>query len=123
MLTFAFRFLLLLAQYIPIDLEKSVTDGVPDGEYNAKKADVDQQVTEALESLFCKEHLDNFKTIKRFLVIGLASHHTHLDAIEKLIPANSKLRHTPLFTSNVIPDPSRSRAIEMGAEAAVVDSL
>ena len=48
LLTFAFQFLLLLAQFIPIDLEKSITDGVPDGEYNAKKADVDQQVTEAL---------------------------------------------------------------------------
>ena len=104
MLTFAFNLALFLHQFILIDLEKSVTDGVPDGEYKAKKADVDRQVTEALETLCCKEHLDNFKTIKRFLVIGLASHLVHLKEIEELIPDNSKLRHTPLFTSNMIPD-------------------
>ena len=39
-LTFAFNLALFLHQFIPIDLEKSVTDGVPDGEYDAKKADV-----------------------------------------------------------------------------------
>ena len=50
---------------------------------------MDRQVTEALASLFCKEHLDNFKAIKRFLVIiGLASHRTHLNAIQKLISEN-----------------------------------
>ena len=95
MLTFAFNLALFLHQFIPIDLEKSVTDGVPDGEYDAKKADVDRQVTEALTTLFCKAHLDKFKTIKRFLVIGLASHLTHLDAVEKLIMAQIKL----IFTS------------------------
>ena len=85
-------------------MEKSVTDSVPDDEYNVKKADVDGQVTHTLKSRLYKEHLDNFKTIKQFLVIGLASHLTHLDAIDELIPENSKLRHTPLFTSNMIPD-------------------
>ena len=60
------NFSFFLAQFIPIDLEKSVTDGVPDDEYDEKKADVDQQVTHAFESILCKDHLDNFRTIKRF---------------------------------------------------------
>ena len=93
---------LFVPQFIPIDLEKSVTDGVSDDEYDATKAEVDDKVSEALASIFCREHLDNFPTINRFLVIGLASHLNHLQAIEKLLPDNSKLRHTPLFTSSLV---------------------
>ena len=85
-------------------MEQSVTDGVSDAEYDCKKADVDKQVNAVIESLFCKAHLDNFPTIKRFLVIGLASHLIHLEEIEYILPDDSKLRHTPLFTSSLIAD-------------------
>ena len=57
---------------------------------------------EALASIFGRERIDNFKTIQRFLVIGLASHFRHYDEINKLLPDSSKIRHMALYTSLLV---------------------
>ena len=93
------KFAVSYPDFIPIDLERSICGGVSDSDYNNRKKEVDADVAKALDEIFGKDNLDGFPTIVRFLVIGLASHLTHREKIDELLPSDSKFRFTPVFTS------------------------
>ena len=88
--------------FIPIDVERSVTERVSVRDFEKKQREVDGMVHEALASIFGKEKLANFPTIRNFLHVGLASHLKHIEDIEDLLPQNSKIRDTPLFTNPLV---------------------
>ncbi|KAL7542442.1 hypothetical protein ACHAWF_007176, partial [Thalassiosira exigua] len=98
--------------FVPIDPTQSITDGVAEEAFNAKLAEVNAKVRVAIDSIFGKENLDRYRRLRAVLRIGLASHLIHLDSYNRcskpgdaaygtkmLIPRNSPLRQTPLFTS------------------------
>ena len=90
--------------FIPIDIEESMTRHVSDRVYQNKKKEVDRKVRSVLDSIFGREHMSAFPTIHKFLRIGLAAHLWHLDKIEELLPQNSILRQTTLFTNPDVAD-------------------
>ena len=94
------RFATSYPDFIPIDVTASCNGGgVSEDEYQDRKNKVDEEVTEALESIFSRERLKSFLTIDKFLRVGLASHLLHLEKIEKLLPADAKIRQTALFSN------------------------
>jgi len=89
--------------FIPIDVEASCTGrGVSDRDFKQKQEEVDKQVRSALDSIFGKDVLENHQTIHKFLRVGLASHLRHIIHIEEWLPANAKIRQTPLFTNPLV---------------------
>ena len=90
--------------FIPIDLEKSITERVNERVYQLKKKEVDLEVRSVLDAIFGAENMKAFPAIHKFLRIGLASHLRHLETIEELLPPNARLCQTPLFTSLLVVD-------------------
>ena len=94
------KFAVSYPDFIPIDVESSFTGaGLLIEQVEQDVLRVRKDVDSALESIFGREILDNFKTIHVFLRIGLASHLKHLAEIERYLPYDAKIRQTPLFTN------------------------
>ena len=94
------RFAISFPDFIPIDVDASCRGGgISEEQYQERKDKVDEEVTEALASIFGRERLESFLTIDKFLRVGLASHLLHLEKIEKLLPPDAKIRQTALFTN------------------------
>eukprot|EP00804_Cyclotella_cryptica_P001683 CCRYP_009072-RA/>CCRYP_009072-RA protein AED:0.30 eAED:0.29 QI:0/-1/0/1/-1/1/1/0/334 len=81
---------------------------------------------DVMESIFGRENLDKFPTIRNFLRIGLASHYIHMHRFEHavgrndscpIIPSHSPLRHTPLFTNPLIDELKEHVCIAMPSES------
>ena len=94
--------------FVPIDLKQSMESGVSETELADRQRVVDVQVNDALDLIFGNETLSAFPSIRKLLRIGLASHLNHLEGFSgpvypsdprPILPANSVLRQTPLFTN------------------------
>jgi len=85
--------------FIPIPLDATVIPPKSDPTYKENNKQLDSKVEEVLNAIFTSEHMSAYPLIHRFLRIGLASHLIHFKEIDELLPANSILRQTPLFTS------------------------
>ena len=73
--------------------------------------EVDREIDNVLESIFGMENLQANPTIRKLLRIGLASHLIHWDCYDApvfptdehpILPTNSPLRCTPLFTNPLV---------------------
>ena len=94
------RFAISFPDFISIDIDASGRGGgVSEEQYQERKDKVDEEVTEALNSIFGRERLESFLIIDKFLRVGLASHLLHLKKIEKLLPPDAKIHQTALFTN------------------------
>lgn len=94
--------------FVPLDLQQSMDNGISEMELADRQAVVDREVTEALHALFGAENLAAFPSIQKLLRIGLASHLQHLDSYSgpvyptdarPIISNASILRLTPLYTN------------------------
>ena len=94
--------------FVPLDLKQSMESGISETELAERQVVVDREVNFALDSIFGVENLRAFPSIRRLLRIGLASHLIHYEAYDSpvyssdprpIVPANSKLRASPLFTN------------------------
>lgn len=94
--------------FVPLDLKQSMDSGISETELAERQVVVDREVNFALDSIFGVENLRAFPSIRRLLRIGLASHLIHYEAYDNpvyasdprpVVPANSKLRASPLFTN------------------------
>ena len=94
--------------FVPLDLEESMKNGVSATELANRQAIVDEEVHDAIVSMFGAENLANFPTIEKLLRIGLASHLQHLENYSgpvyptnptPIIGESSCLRLTPLYTN------------------------
>ena len=74
--------------FIPIDVEQSLTSSVSEAEYNEHATEVNAIIGEVMDSIFGVENMAVFPSIHPFLQIGLASHLHHYNEINKLIPPN-----------------------------------
>ena len=99
--------------FIPIDLEKSITERVNERVYQLKKKEVDLEVRSVLDAIFGAENMKTFPDIHKFLRIGLTSHLQHLKTIEELVPPNARLRQTPLFTNPLVAELKQYVKIDM----------
>jgi hypothetical protein len=85
---------------------------MPETELAERQQVVDSKVNAALNAIFGIEYLDGFPSIRQLLLrIGLASHLIHFDNYSNpvyrtdprpVIPANSVLQQTPLYTNPCI---------------------
>jgi len=101
--------------FVAIDAAQSLNEGVSEEEHQTQQALVNEQVDQALDSIFGVENIRKFPQMKKLLRIGLACHLFHRDEYDglldkeakmsvahrsaKLLPDNSPLRQTPLFTN------------------------
>ena len=97
--------------FVPINTTKSVEDGVLETELVCRRVEVDREIDNVLESIFGMENLQANPTIRKLLRIGLASHLIHWDCYDApvfptdehpILPTNSPLRCTPLFTNSLV---------------------
>eukprot|EP00986_Skeletonema_menzelii_P017832 scaffold22390_cov91-Skeletonema_menzelii.AAC.1 len=102
-------------KFLGIDAELSLTEGrtLSDAEIATQQVVVDGMVREALFHIFGQETLENHLDIMPILRVGLASHLIHRDSYDgllkeghpesgKLLPDDSPLRSTPLFTNPIM---------------------
>eukprot|EP00804_Cyclotella_cryptica_P020114 CCRYP_020133-RA/>CCRYP_020133-RA protein AED:0.24 eAED:0.24 QI:0/0/0/1/1/1/2/0/687 len=107
----AAEFAVSYPDFVPIDPDQSVRGGVSSQQLADRMKEVDKDIMDVMESIFGRENLDKFPTIRNFLRIGLASHCIHMHRFEHavgrndsrpIIPSHSPLHHTPLFTNLLI---------------------
>ena len=98
---------------IGVVADQSLNGGVEQDEYNERQATLDNEVDKALESIFGVEHLEKSPHLRPLLRKGLLSHLHHRKSYDdsilirdrdgslpvKLLPKNSPLRATALFTN------------------------
>lgn len=102
-------------KFLGIDTELSLREGrtLSDAEIATQQVVVDGLVRTALCHIFGEETLENHRDIMPILRVGLASHLIHRDSYDelleegkpesgKLLPDDSPLRCTPLFTNPIM---------------------
>lgn len=112
--------------FVPLDLEQSLKDGVSETDLAERQKLVDIEVNDALDSIFGAENLQAFPTVRRILRIGLASHLFHLEKYDgpvyaadprPIIPDTSQLKLTALYTNPRVQQLKQHVCIAMPWEA------
>ena len=76
-----------------------VVDGMSEAELEERQVEVDESVNATLNTLFGERQINEIKTIRPFLRIGLASHLKHRNALDTAYPPGAFIRTTSLFTA------------------------
>ena len=118
------NFAVSYVDFIPVTVEESLNGGMDPNEYLRQQNDLNTEVDACIDEIFGAANLDRSPHQRLFLRIGLASHLRHRKSYDmlvpgqvttrvKLLPDDSPINRTPLFTCSRVTALSKYVSIAM----------